>query len=162
MVARIKKKIPASKAMTHQRRSMLNHPNRQKVIFKKGNKVSVGNQGRRHKRYLTMSLIRELEEEVEVRRTKVMKSGKRVDKIELISKQQALMEAIYKAAVVDRNATVMKFIFETIEGKTPQEIDVRTKSYNLNSNMSLAEMSKLYLESIKRTAIDDDDEEEDE
>lgn len=157
MVARIKKKPKPSTAMTHQRKSMAK---RKHALFQKGNKVSVGNQGRRHKRYLTMSLIRELEQEIEVRRTKVLKTGKRVDQIELITKERALMEALYKSATVDRNPTAIRFIFETIEGKTPQEIDVRTKSFNLNSNMSLTEMSKLYLESIKRTSINEDEEED--
>jgi hypothetical protein len=165
------RKAKPEKKMTPQRKSMA-HPNRQKVLFKPGNQLATVNKGqKRHKRYLTMGLIRTLAEEIERQKRDLKgqpvkdKNGK--DVYEKVAKEITFYDALLKACTVDRNPAAFKMVVEMIEGKTPQPIDVRSQSVNITAKMSFAEASKAYLESIKRTSIEDaesyyDDEEEDE
>lgn len=140
------------------------------TAFKKGNQVSVGNHGggtaKAHKRFITMSFINSLKEDI-VRIKKDME-GKTIkdrngkDVKEKVTKERLLIESLYKAITVDRNPAMARLIVEMIEGRSPTPIDVRQRSFNINTNMSLSEASKVYLESIKRTSLDEDEEEEEE
>lgn len=135
--------------------------------FQKGHKLSVGNKGpaaKAHKRFITMSFINSLKEDI-VRIKKDME-GKTIkdrngkDVKEKVTKERLLIESLYKAITVDRNPAMARLIVEMIEGRSPTPIDVRHRSFNINTNMSLAEASKVYLESIKRTSLDEDEEED--
>jgi hypothetical protein len=147
---------------TWQRRSLA-HPKRAASLFKPGNKAAVGNKGytleaRRHKRFITMGYINSLSEEIERTRTE-MKNGKRVNITELVTKEQMMIEALFRGFVADRNPGIMRMVMEMIEGKSPQDINVTRKSYEITADMNLEQASRMYLESIKRTAEDEDEEE---
>jgi hypothetical protein len=147
--------------LTWQRRS-LSHPSRAASLFKPGNRAAVGNKGytleaRRHKRFITIGYINSLSEEIERTRSEMVK-GKRVDIKELVTKEQMMIEALFKGFVVDRNPGIMRMVMEMIEGKSPQDINVIRKSYEITADMNLEQASRMYLESIKRTAEDEDDE----
>lgn len=152
MVARVKKtkkKLPANQVRT---------------LFKKGNKLAQGKGyplvKRRTQRFLTMGMIENLEEQImqdlfDVDGKPIHdKTGKR--RKAAIDKAKHFINQLYKGAVVDRNPACFKLILEMVEGKEPQKIDIRQQSVTINKNMSLQEMSRYYLEEIKKTEPDED------
>jgi high-affinity K+ transport system ATPase subunit B len=142
-------------------RKSLAHPNRAASLFKPGNKMAVGNKGnakRQQKRFITIAYINSLADEIERTKT-VIKSKKTVRTRELVTKEQMMIEALFIGFCIDRNPSVMRLVMEMIEGRNPQAIDLIKKNFHITADMNLADASRLYLESIKRTSLDDEDDE---